>query len=286
MNQHFNSVHGLSVDLHHAKGFESVFPEPLIDFHTSLNFTKSEEEVFQLLSALSRQCGFDAIVYEYCPDIHAGKPDLFMRTDLPKAFEALERSAAKQSKLGYSRQHGLAKWTPTVAGYEFADLYSEYPNQVWKYRLAALVSGLRSGFGVPLRSPDPASRAGLGFASKLPRKEFDSLFQAHRFTLYTAAWAGHIRILQHARTRSNKPSLTGRQLSYLKLLAKGLLDKQIAHALEISHSAVRKHQYAVARRFGVERRNEIVNRAIEYGIIPNPSESENHPSVDWDLRVV
>lgn len=276
----------ITIDLHAPKAFETIFPEELIDFHTQINFTTCEEDVFQLVSALARRCGFDATIYEYCPDIHAAEPDLFMRTDLPRAFEALERSSSRKGHGGYSRMHAREKWTPTVAGHEFADLYSDYPSQVWKYRLAALVSGLRSGFGVALRSSDPASRAGMAFASKLPRAEFESMFREHRLSLYAAAWAGHIRILQHARQAKSPENLTQRQLHYISLLARGLLDKQIAHEMGISHSAVRKHQYAVTRRLKVERRGEIVPTAIQIGILNDEQKQTDQPSVKWDIKVM
>ncbi|MGB7285648.1 MAG: LuxR C-terminal-related transcriptional regulator [Salaquimonas sp.] len=275
------------IDLHNPKGFETVFPEKLIDFHTKINFTKSEEDVFKLLSDLAKSCGFDAIIYEYCPNIHVKEPDLFMRTDLPKAFEALERSAAKQTKIGYSRLHGRLKWTPTVAGIEYADYYADYSSQVWKYRLAAFLTGFRSGFGVALRSPDPNTRAGIGFVSKLYREDFEKIFNEHLTTLYAAAWAGHIRMLQHAHEEPCKTvKLTERQLTYLQHLATGLLDKQIAHEMGISHSAVRKYQYSLSEKLGVKRRADIITTAINQGLLENPKTSQPEPKARWDMKVV
>ena len=43
--------------------------------------------------------------------------------------------------------------TMGVSGLEFLDLYSEFPKFGRKLRLAKLVTGIRSGFGVPLRTP-------------------------------------------------------------------------------------------------------------------------------------
>lgn len=279
-------MNDIKIDIHNTKGFEQVFPEKLTKFHTDINFTKSEEDVFKLISDLSKSCGFDAVVYEYCADIHAENPDLMMRTDLPKAFEALERSAAKQVKKGYSRQHGLEKWTPTVGGLTYAEYYEEYPKQVWKYRLAAIVTGFKSGFGVALRSPDEATRAGIAFASKLDRKEFEILFNKHGWTLHACAWAAHIRILQHAAEAKTvcKP-LTSRQKQYLNLLAEGLLDKQIAHQMQISHSAVRKYQYTLCSRFDVTRRADIIQKAIALGILKHPRTYQIKPKAAWDMKI-
>ena len=51
-------------------------------------------------------------------------------------------------------------------------------------------------------------------------------------------------------------------MDYLRYLEKGLLDKQIAHEMGISHSGVRKHQNAVCKKFKVSRRGDIVAEAI------------------------
>lgn len=276
----------IKIDIHNAKGFETVFPKALVDFHTAINFTRNEEDVFKLICDLATECGFDSVIYEYCPDIFADDPQIMMRTNLPKPFEALERSSQKNAPKGYGRQHSLEKWTPTVAGISYADYYKDYPTQVWKYRLASIVTGFKSGFGVALRSPDTATRAGMAFASKLDRCDFEKLFYDHGWTLHSSAWAAHIRILQHAaEANSFGRPLTERQMTYLQLLAEGLLDKQIAHKMNISHSAVRKYQYALSARFEVTKRGDIIRRAIELGILKNPLASQNEPNADWDLKI-
>lgn len=284
MNHHPADVHGFSVDLENAKPFETVFPEKIVDFHTRLNFTANEEDVFQLMVDLSGQCGFCGVIYEFCPDIFAPQPDHFMRTSLPESFLDLERLASIRTKPGYGRAHCLVKWTPAVSGLEFADYFADYPTQVWKFRLSNMITGLRSGFGIPLRSANSKSRAGFAFASKMRRDEFEVAFRKHGWALHAAAWAAHIRILQHASERNTAPRLTDRQLTYLHLLAEGLLDKQIAHELNISHSAVRKHQYAVAKRLGVDRRGEIVPTAIRLGLIHSTT-AEKQVDANWNMKL-
>lgn len=276
----------ISIDLHNAKGFERVFPNELIDFHTKINFTRTEEEVFELVVQLAEDCGFDAVIYEYCPDIDASEPDILLRTNLPQPFEMLERSAARHAKQGYSRRHALEKWTPTVGGVGYADYFEDYPNQIWKYRLAAALTGFKCGFGISLRSPDASTRAGMAFASRLGREEFEKLFHRHGWTLHSCAWAAHIRILQHAAENISfcKP-LTERQLIYLNLLADGLLDKEIAHAMNISHSAVRKYQYALSSRFGVTRRADIIKKGFELGLVKLKQASGAQPNAAWNIRI-
>lgn len=284
MNHHPTEVHGFSVDLENAKPFETIFPVEIVDFHTKLNFTTCEEDVFQLMIELSERCGFCGVIYEFCADIYAPEPDHFIRTSLPDSFLDMERLASRRTKPGYGRAHCLVKWTPAVSGMEFADYFADYPSQVWKFRLSKVITGLRSGFGIPLRSANSKSRAGFAFASKMGREEFEIEFRKHGWALHAAAWAAHIRILQHANERHDAPQLTERQLKYLHHLAEGLLDKQIAHELDISHSAVRKHQYAVAKRLGVERRGEIIPTAIRLGLIRSTS-TETRVDAKWNMKM-
>lgn len=61
-------------------------------------------------------------------------------------------------------------------------------------------------------------------------------------------------------------SLTGRQMDVLRLMAKGLADKQIAKHLRISHDTVRNHARALYVALGVESRKEAARAATQRGI--------------------
>lgn len=277
----------IAIDTQTAKPFETYFPAEITEFHTNLNFTNHEEDVFGLVNDLALKCGFDGLIYEYCNNVFAENPDLFMRTNLPSVFLEFEKLMHKRGHVGYGRSHAIRKWTPTVAGSEFSPFYKSYPSQILKFRIANIMTGLKSGFGIPLRSPEKATRAGFAFTSTLKRDEFDKVFKQHAWALHAAAWAAHIRILQHTNeNNTNRNLLTGRQRQYLEYLSKGLLDKQIAHEMNISHSAVRKYQYAVAKRLNVKKRNEIINKAIELGILKNPNHLTKCPKHNWDLKIL
>jgi DNA-binding NarL/FixJ family response regulator len=66
---------------------------------------------------------------------------------------------------------------------------------------------------------------------------------------------------------SEKPALTARQLSVLQLLVKGKSAKQVAEELFISSRTVEFHKYAMMRLLNVKTSAELVQYAINHGLI-------------------
>jgi DNA-binding CsgD family transcriptional regulator len=275
------------VDLRNAKPFERVFPDLLTDFMTEVNFTTNAEEVFQLLLKAANQVGFFLVVYEYCHDIEAPDAQIFTRSNLPSAMIKLEKWIGGSPEASYGRRHCREKWTPGVAGHAYSDMYPHEPKYRRKLRMASFVPGVKSGFGVPLRSPNRHSRAGLSFSGKLDREACNQVVEQHGGVLTAIAWAAHTRILQHmSEIYVPKDPLTERQIKYVRCLAEGMLDKQIAHVMDISYSGVRKHQEAVAQKLNVSRRTDIVTAARRAGILSEPEIALTvGPEGVWDVRV-
>lgn len=274
--------------LRDAQPFETVFPEPMVHFLTDVNFTNTAEEVFDLIVEAGKSVGFDLVMYEYCHDVLAEDSELTVRTNAPAALAKLESMLRPKrvERVSYGRRHCTEKWTPGVSGAEFVDMFPQHPEYQRKMRLARIVPGVRSGFAVPLRSQNPATRAGLGFAGQMSRNECIETIRQHGPMLTTIAWAGHTRILQHSRGESGSTDqrLTERQARYVELLAAGLLDKQIAYEMNVSHSGVRKFQSAVMRKLEVTRRNDIVPRALRLGLITSDQiEPAAKPRTIWNV---
>lgn len=81
-------------------------------------------------------------------------------------------------------------------------------------------------------------------------------------------------LLRHLRTApppapepAEDAHLTTRELELLKLLAKGLSNKEVALALEISHYTVGDHIKAIYRKLAVRSRGEAVFEAVHRGLI-------------------
>jgi two-component system, NarL family, response regulator len=67
--------------------------------------------------------------------------------------------------------------------------------------------------------------------------------------------------------RMMRTDLTARELEILKMLAKGLTNKQIGHALGISEHTVRNHVNSIIEKLDVSDRTEAATTAIQQGII-------------------
>jgi two-component system, NarL family, response regulator len=67
--------------------------------------------------------------------------------------------------------------------------------------------------------------------------------------------------------RMMRSNLTARELEILKMLTKGLTNKQIGHALGISENTVRNHVNSIIEKLEVCDRTEAATTAIQRGII-------------------
>jgi DNA-binding NarL/FixJ family response regulator len=66
--------------------------------------------------------------------------------------------------------------------------------------------------------------------------------------------------------------LTSRELEILALLARGLRNKEIARALQITVQTVKNHVHSVLEKLRVHRRRDAVRLAFELELLPEPTE--------------
>jgi DNA-binding NarL/FixJ family response regulator len=64
-----------------------------------------------------------------------------------------------------------------------------------------------------------------------------------------------------------RPDLSAREMEVLELVVQGLLNKQIAHALNISEYTVKNHVKNILEKLGVEDRTQAATVSIQRGII-------------------
>jgi len=67
--------------------------------------------------------------------------------------------------------------------------------------------------------------------------------------------------------RMMRSDLTARELEILKMLSKGLTNKQIGHALGISDNTVKNHVNSIIEKLEVSDRTEAATTAIQRGLI-------------------
>lgn len=75
------------------------------------------------------------------------------------------------------------------------------------------------------------------------------------------------RITARLAERMMRSALTGRELEVLKMLLKGLTNKQIARALSISGNTARNHVNSIIEKLEVADRTEAVTLALRQGLV-------------------
>ena len=76
------------------------------------------------------------------------------------------------------------------------------------------------------------------------------------------------QLLRHQELlQSRKPTLTGRELEVLQLVARGMTSKQIGHELFISENTVKNHIRNILDKLGLHSRNEAVLYAVREDLI-------------------
>ena len=65
----------------------------------------------------------------------------------------------------------------------------------------------------------------------------------------------------------NAPQLSEREIEVLELVARGLANKQIAHALNIAETTAKNHVKNILHKLGVQDRTQAATAAIQRGII-------------------
>jgi len=75
------------------------------------------------------------------------------------------------------------------------------------------------------------------------------------------------RIAARLAPRMSRSSLTARELEILEMMAKGLTNKEIGSALQISGNTARNHVNNIIEKLAVADRTEAVTIAIQQGLI-------------------
>ncbi len=99
-----------------------------------------------------------------------------------------------------------------------------------------------------------------------PKELLTAIREALRDRVYVApAIAGDVF---HARRKrlQKKPDLTSRQREILRLLARGLIAKQIAAELGLSQKTAEYHKYRIMKQLGIQTSAELIHYAVKHGI--------------------
>jgi NarL family two-component system response regulator LiaR len=97
-----------------------------------------------------------------------------------------------------------------------------------------------------------------------------------------AAAAGQVQLSREAAARLMKEvhapqrpePLTGRETDVLRLMARGLANKQIARELGIAETTVKWHVQGILAKLGVESRTQAALHAMRVGLVPDAERGE------------
>jgi two-component system, NarL family, response regulator len=91
---------------------------------------------------------------------------------------------------------------------------------------------------------------------------FDAISGVSSGLNYLPPW-----VMARVSERKGRPNLSLRELEVLEMVSKGLTNKQIAHAIQVSHFTVRNHVRRIIDKLDVGDRTEAATLAIHQGIL-------------------
>lgn len=250
---------------------ERAVPENLRDFLISLEATQHSDDVWNLLVEFGKRLGLPMVEYICATDYRDWEQAQFIRTTVDSSWIPHAQSDSDVRKLSIFRQHSVKFLTPVTVGLAYVD---EIENVCAKRRALIKVGaeyGLNAGFAIPLRMNEPGQAAHILFGGAHSRAEFDALLQAHGWEMHAVALSAHTRYVELFKAEfCERNELTEKQKELIRLVGRGYLDKQIAHELGVSFSAVRQRLSSVQQKTRTSNRAELAALAMRIGLVPDP----------------
>lgn len=250
---------------------ETFLPKALLNFLLGLERTRSTEDVWQLVLDLAGSMGLDAVDYVYATDFRNWEKAQFIRTTFDSTWlEHVKRFPHIRHTSNF-RMHGCRYLTPVKVGLAYVDRMGPISLEKRRHLELSARMGLEAGLAIPLRMGDPGQAALLAVGGRFDSDSFDQIIDQHGWTLHAAALSAHARYTELFKSEFiDRNELTDKQKELLILVGQGLMDKQIAHHLGISFSAVRQRLAAVQHKTGTLNRADLAALAARAGLVPDP----------------
>lgn len=250
---------------------ETFAPKKLSNFLVVLETTQTTDDVWNLVVNLARSLGLPIVDYVYATDFRNWERAQFIRTTVDSKWLDYVRKFPHIRQTSNFRMHGCKHLTPILIGPEYIDQMGDISEDKRRHILLGAKMGLNAGVAFPLRMGEPGQAGTISFGGPQTRAEFDVIAAQHGWTLHAAALAAHTRYTELFKAEFMKRNeLTTKQRELITLVGQGLMDKQIAHQLGISFSAVRQRISSVQAKTGAQNRADLAALAMRLGLVSDP----------------
>ncbi|TFW31231.1 LuxR family transcriptional regulator [Duganella callida] len=233
----------------------------------SLTDASCEADAILRLQSGVQGLGFDRVMFAVIPQPKVSLSDVYMRSNYPTRWrEQYDRDnlrAADPTVEHCFKASSPFIWMPqSFQGDQQHALYEEASSHGLKAGVTLPIHGSSGEIGMLTCVRDQAP--GNGFINDLHQ-------QLGQLTLLRDLAFDTMRPYMHAPPPSQEvPALTARELDCLQWMAAGKTAWEIGRILSISEAGVNFHIGNLRTKFGVSRRNDVVIKAIRFGLITLP----------------
>lgn len=250
---------------------ETHVPAPLLDFLLTLEGTETTEDVWQAILDFVAVFGLTSVDYVYASDYRNWERAQFIRTTFPSKWFDYLKQFPHIRKTSNFRMHAVKYLTPVMTGLAYLDQMGTVSEERRRHIRLAKEMGFSAGVQIPLRSGDAGHAAVIGVGGLFSREEFDAIWAAHGWEIHAGMLTAHARYAALFNAEFiERNRLTEKHKELIRLVGLGYMDKQIAHELGISFSAVRQRLMAVQDKIGVQNRADLAAVAARVGLVPDP----------------
>jgi LuxR family quorum-sensing system transcriptional regulator CciR len=237
----------------------------LQEFVRQCNLATSEEQLYYLLDDATRQLGFEQFAMIHHVDL-SGRPEDSIAI---ASYDAgwVETVIARKY---FVDDPIIAASAKTAVGFLWSDVDKmiELSDRQKEILQTARKFGLNEGLTVPVHVPGEYGGSCSFGARSLEQLVVDALPRAQIVSAFSFEAARRlIRARRNETSRAEVPRLTERQLDCVTLVALGKSDWEIGRILGISAATAHEHIEAARKRYGVNKRTQLVIRALFDGQI-------------------
>lgn len=254
-----------------ARAEQDATPPELLSFLLSLEHATTSEAVWNEMVAFNARLGLTCVDYIYATDFKNWERAQFIRTTFNSEWFEYLKQFPHIRHTSCFRMHAVKYVTPLKYGIAYVDDMGPMSADRRRHLRLSASMGMAAAIAIPLRMGDPGQAGMLGVGGPLTREEFDKIWDEHGWSIHAGMLSAHTRYTELFKAEFvQRNQLTEKHQELIRLVGEGKMDKQIAHELGISHSAVRQRLQTVQERIGVRNRADLAAVAAHLGLVPDP----------------